>query len=275
MKTAKYLALISAMTLAMHLDLRAQGHGHLNIGALGIQQGDSLAFINGADFAAAGYVKTLAYTNAGRFAGFFHGNFTLTALPATAAYAGPDPAAPALGSFIRFRMTCLAAPAEGQFGFWDSDSTAPSEWLVAGQTSTNLWALSESDGSPGADPYGHRHGRRFTATRAGSYRVAFQAFDTSTNGVNGGPIHAASPSLVVTFQAGVLVSIEPSGRQMRVGFVAPVGGTWQLEVAGSLETGTPWAPMGGPAIGDDYRVYVTDGDATQGPRFYRLKLIAP
>jgi hypothetical protein len=281
MKTSKtknnqYHALVLGLALSLRLDLCAQDHGHLNVGALGMYQDDPLSFVNGADFSyTSGYVKTLTHTNAGRFAGFFQGNFTLTALAATAEHAGPDPAASALGSFIRIRMYCLEAPAAGQFGFWDSGSTSPSELLAAGQISTNLWPLSESDGSPGTDPYGHIHGRRFTATKAGAYKVAFQAFDTSTNGINGGPIHSASAWLEVVFQAGVVVSIEPNGIQKRVWFVAPAGSSWQPEVAGSMDAGARWAPLGGPVIGNDSRIAVIDDEAEIGSRFYRLKMIVP
>lgn len=275
MKTSILLALTFGLCLATGSHLHAQGHGHLNIGALGLNPGDPLAFINGPDFAAdTGYTKTLSFTNGGRFSGYFQGNFTLTALPATAAHAGPDPAAPALGAFVRFQMTCLGAPAGGEFGFWDSGSTAPSESLAAGQTGTNLWAVSESDGSPGSDPYGHIHGRRFTATKAGTNKVAFQAFDVSANGSDGGPIHPPSESLVVSFQAGLLVAIEPNGAQRRIGFVAPAGGTWQLESADSLVRSARWEPASEPMIGNDYRAYRSDSGAAVGPRFYRLKMVA-
>ncbi len=84
MKTTNLLALTFGLVLATGSQLCAQGHGHLNIGALGLNPGDPLAFINGPDFAAdTGYVKTLIHTNGGRFAGYFEGNFTLTTLPAT------------------------------------------------------------------------------------------------------------------------------------------------------------------------------------------------
>lgn len=263
------------LTFCGALFLHAQGHGHLNIGALGRNPGDPLAFINGPDFAAeTGYVKMLNATNGGRFAGYFEGNFTLTALPATAAHAGPDPAAPALGAFIRFQMICLNAPTGGEFGFWDRGSTSPSESLAAGQTGTNWWAVSESDGSPGADPYGHIHGRRFTATKTGTYRVAFEACDTSTNGLNGGPLHAPSAPLIVSFQAGVLVTIESNGPRPRVGFVAPAGQTWQLEFADSLGLLAVWFPAGEPVLGNDYRRVVSD-DSAAGSRFYRLRRTSP
>lgn len=276
MRVFESLVVACVLALSSQFKLHAQGHGHLNIGALGVNQDDPLAFINGADFATdTSYVKTLIHTNGGRFAGYFHGNYTLTALPASAEHAGPDPAAPALGAFIRFRITCLEAPPDGQFGFWDSDSVSPSETLSAGQTGTNLWAVSESDGSPGSDPYGHIHGRRFSATKPGTYKVALQAFDTSTNGPNGGPMHSPSAWLVVTFQAGVLVSIEPDGNQTRIRYVAPVGSVWQLENSSSLGTDAAWSPKGEPVIGDDYRVFLTEANGAEGPRFYRLRRIAP
>ena len=135
--------------------------------------------------------------------------------------------------------------------------------------------MSENDGSPETDPYGHIHGRRFTATRAGTYKIAFRAFDTSTNGSNAGPIHSPSAWLTVTFQAGVLVSIEPGGNQTRIRYVAPVGSAWQLEGSSSLGTDASWSPKGEPVIGNDYRVFLTETNGADEPRFYRLRRIAP
>src|SRR6185503_10153830 len=97
----------------------AQVHGHLNVGAFGTNQNDKLFFANGADFIdSSDYVKTLNFANGGRFAGYLEGNITLTALPATVEHAGPDPDAPALGSYIQFSMSCLGGPPGGSFGFW-------------------------------------------------------------------------------------------------------------------------------------------------------------
>jgi hypothetical protein len=65
-----------------------QDHGHLNVGAVGRNQNDKLIFDNGAVFSTEfGYIKMLTYANAGRYAGHYQGNITLTALPATAALA--------------------------------------------------------------------------------------------------------------------------------------------------------------------------------------------
>jgi hypothetical protein len=57
-------------------------------------------------------------------------------------------------------------------------------------------------GQPGADPFGHIHGRRFTADKAGVYTVGFKAYDISTNGTAGSPIHTAAEILDIVFQAG-------------------------------------------------------------------------
>lgn len=74
--------------------------------------------------------------------------------------------------------------------------------MLPGDISGQLFPLSESDGSPESDPYGHIHGRRFTATKPGVYTAWFRAFDTSVNGANGGPIHAPSEALPIRFLAG-------------------------------------------------------------------------
>ena len=107
------LALALGLALSVQNTVHAQ-HGHLNAGAVGTNQGDQLRWANSADFiASSSYLKTLDYTNSGKYAGYYQGGITLTALPATAAHAGPDPAAPALGSFIQFRMSCLEGPDGG------------------------------------------------------------------------------------------------------------------------------------------------------------------
>ena len=132
--------------------VRAQHGGHLNAGALGRNQNDLLFFANGADFVdSSGFVRTLTFTNDGRFAGYYQGNISLTSLPVTPEHAGPDPDAAALGSFLQFSMSCLSGPAGGSFGFWDVGSTSPTHSILPGENSTNLFVLTESDGSAGSE----------------------------------------------------------------------------------------------------------------------------
>jgi len=75
------LILLLGCSLSLPLTLFAQ-HSHLNAGAVSTNQNAQLIWANGADFAASsGYVKTLEYTNDGRFAGYYQGGITPTALP--------------------------------------------------------------------------------------------------------------------------------------------------------------------------------------------------
>jgi hypothetical protein len=266
-----FMAAIGIVVSALHAQAQ---HGHLNAGAQSTNQNAQLIWANGGDFiASSGYVKTLNYTNAGRFAGYYEGGITLTALPATVAHAGPDPAASALGSYLQFSLACLEGPQGGEFGFWDVGSTNPSISLVVGQTSTNLWRLSESDGSPGSDPYGHIHGRRFTATRSGVYKIGFTAFDTSTNGAASGPIHTASAELPVWFQAGVNIqSVEPDYEDghVHVRFGATAGFSWQVEASTSLGPSALWLPAGNPVTGADVFVELIHDSSPGFQRFYRV-----
>ena len=252
-------------------------HGHLNAGAVGVNQNDKLYFDNGADFITnSGYVKTLTYTNGGRFAGYYEGNITLTTLAATAAFGGPVPNAPALGSFIQAQLVSVEGPAGGSFGFWEAGSTNPTHSLSSGQSGTNMFRLTESDGSPGADPYGHVHGRRFTATQPGFYTVGFRLFDTSTNGTNGGPIHTVSDVLPIYFQAGItIVSTARTGDVMTVSYGSITNQTFALEYTTNLLSASDWDAAGAPLAGTDLLQSQSDTNASGVQRFYRIRATTP
>ena len=113
--------------------------------------------------------------------------------------------APALGSFVRVKITSVTGPENGSFGFWEEDALSPTYSVKTGSgLSTPLWDLSDAvkgAGTVGGDPFGHLHGRHFTADAAGLYTVGFQLFDTSVNGLGGGGIHAPSDVLYINFLA--------------------------------------------------------------------------
>jgi hypothetical protein len=268
----KVLNIVSILLIPC-LHLIAQDHGHLNAGALGTSQNDPLYFANGNDFIdTSGYVKTLTFTNGGRFAGYYQGNITLTALPTTAEHGGPDANASAPGSFLQFRMRCLSGPKGGAFGFWDAGTTSPTESVMPGETSTNMFALTESDGSPGSDPFGHIHGRRFTATKPGIYKIAFKVWDTSTNGVGGGPIHTPSEFLPVYFQADINIThIAKTNLVTSVRYGSTANQIFTLEYTTNLASPIFWLPAAGPTIGSDYFQTFEDPASIDNTRFYRIK----
>lgn len=183
-------------------------HGHLNAGAVGQNQGDRLSFVNGDIFAASsGYVKELPLATSGTYAGYYEGGITLTALPGTVANGGPAAGAAAAGSFLMVGITSVQGPAGGSFSLWEEGATTPTLSYSVGYdvtSPTSLVALSDASagaGILGGDPYGHLHGRRFTATEPGLYTVEFRLFDTSVNGAGGAPIHTPSAELPIQFNA--------------------------------------------------------------------------
>jgi hypothetical protein len=194
---------------------------HFNAGT---NSSGQLFWANGAAFSAdANYFK-LSYSTAGTYAGYYNGAFTMTVLAATSANLGPVPNAPALGSFLQAKLTLVSAPVGGFFDFWLTGDTTPSYVLNVGD-STGLIPISDISlgaGSPGADPYGHIHGRRASATLPGDYIVSFQLFDTSANGVGNGPIYASpSDPFQVDFRA--LDVPEPSAAAL---IILGLGGMW-------------------------------------------------
>ena len=271
-----------ALVVAVLLSWLGQGHllaqhGHLNAGATGKNQGDALYFANGDDFImSSGYVKTLVWTNDGRYAGYFHGGITPTVLPATPDTGGPAPEAPALGSFIGMDLVSVNGPPGGLFGFWENGATEPTVSVSDQGTETDRWLLSESEGEPGSDPFGHIHGRRFTATLPGLYRVGFRLVDLSTNGTEAGPIHTPSEVLYVHFQAGITItSVVRQADSAAVSFGAPVGGSYALEYSTNLATSTVWTPIDSTVPGDDHFQTLLDPDADGSTRFYRVRQISP
>ena len=265
---------LAALTLTLLAESAvAQDHGHLNIGAMGTNQNDQLIFDNGDIFETGyGYVKTLTYTNAFRYAGYFQGNITLTGLAATPAHLGPVPNAAALGSQLFAQLVSVDGPLGGEFAFWESGATTPTIRLACGATGTNAWRVSENDGSPGSDPYGHFHGRRFTATKPGIYTVGFRALDHSSNGAGSGPIHSPSGVLKVFFQAGVnLASVTRTGNVATVTFGGMVNWDFILQCSANLN-GTNWFDIGSTP-GADALQTISDPEATNAMRSYRVLMV--
>lgn len=264
---------LAGLSLIVSLVGFSQDHSHFNIGAATTAQNDPLIFANRDIFeTATNYVKTLTLATNGTYAGYYQGNITFTGLAATEAHAGPEDFAAALGTKIHAQLVAVAGPAGGVFSFWETGATTPTISLTSGTTGTNTWQVSENDGSPGSDPYGHFHGRRFTATTPGIYTVSFRAFDFSTNGMGGGPIHPPSSIVQVYFQAGVnLKAIEPDVDHTHITFSAPIGKTWVVEASDSAATNAVWMTISTPLLGDDYFHEITDETPVEGKRFYRSR----
>jgi hypothetical protein len=244
-----------AVLLSPAAPLLAQ-HAHLNAGAVGSTAGTPLSFANGDLFVTnSGYFLPLKAATNGPYAGFYQGSLTLTALPATGDNGGPTFAHAAPGAHLEAEIASLSGPTGGAFGFWDSDGEEDATELTfsvpVGETAgQRRFTLSQNDGSPEADPFGHVHGRRFTATLPGLYVVGFRLVDTSAHGPGGGPLHPASSLFPMYLQAGTTIAgIEQEPAGWFITFAAEKGRTYQLQQASQLSPQAEWQTVGEPLVG--------------------------
>lgn len=266
---------IVGAALALVASARAQDHGHLYISAYSQQAGAQLYFDNGGIFdLASGYVKTLTLNTspASRYLGRYDGNITVTPRSTNTlrgADYGPNAAAP--GSVIYFQIMHVDGPGGGAFEFWENTGTQPAFSVLVGSGATNVVKVTETNGVPGGDPYGHIHGRRFTATLPGIYRVTFGALDISTNGPAGGPNHTTSAPLTIAFQAGFAVaSVARTNNTATVRFGTATTHDFTLQANTNLLLSNSWVNISAKLRGNDYFQSVPDTTATNTAKFYRV-----
>jgi hypothetical protein len=258
--------------------LRAQ-HIHLNAGALSTTPGSPVSLVNGSGFvAASGYVFNMILRTNGPANGLYDGSPTFTSAGSNG-FDGP-PAAP--GSRLALMIKSLAGPENGSWAFWESlecNDFGPSITfsLVSGTTNgTNRFLLSQNSGLPGEDPFGHCHGRRFTATAPGLYTVGVQVVDVSTNGPSGGPIHTPSPLYFLQYQAGVTISrLAPTNATVTATFGTRTGSRYYLEASPVLDDPFSWTSVAGPVAGDNRLQSAIDPTVVGESRFYRLRVTTP
>ena len=262
-------------------ECRGASHQHLNAGAFGSEAGAALYFVNGDRFAeASGYVVALEKAEEGVHAGLHRGSITLTSLAATLDYGGPAFGHAAMGARLEVGVESLEGPEGGRFGFWEHAGGEEGDVLtfdvpVGTMSGTNRIVLSENDGAAGTDPYGHIHGRVFTATVAGLYTVGLRLLETSGNGEGGGALHRPSEVFRLQFQAGVTLArvTRVSIGEAEVQFGAPSGYLYHLESSSRLGAGADWRTVGSPLPGNDHlqAVRISVSSATG---FFRLKRIS-
>ncbi len=117
------------------------------------------------------------------------------------------------GAWIWMEIVSVSGPAGASFGFWEENrsffSDTPTKSFAANQPTENYrFVLSEGIDDAGEDPFGHIHGRSWTADKPGDYTIGFRLVDLSTSGPGGGPWHA--PSQVYTFRFRAGPSFQPA-----------------------------------------------------------------
>lgn len=284
--TTKLLAILALASGSYSL----HAHDHLAAGATSNTNGATLIFQNDADFGGdVGFVFNLTggTTNDAYLGYYYTDDLVFIALAATPDFGGPEPGAAALGTYIQVKLLSVEGPPGASFGFWETsqdgvDSTNLTWSLpVPYHNGTNLVHVSESDGSPGSDPYGHLHGRIYSFTKPGLYKLTWQFVDTSTNGVNGGPVDLASSPFYLYYQADLtLGGAQTTTNGFNMTFAAPsnipdsgVGPAtnYILQSSPSLGTDANWQPIGATVVGDDHLHTITI--PASGPAQF-LRLVA-
>jgi hypothetical protein len=272
MKFFSVTSLVAGAVVVLADHASAQAHGHLYIGASSRAPGTQLFFDNEYEFAAASnYVKTLTFDTTTKYSNYFQGNITLTGRALYSSNSGPETFAASPGTFIQASIAKVEGPPGGEFAFWENGNNAPTIRVASGNMSTNLFQITSGILSPTSDPYGHIHGRRFTATKPGIYKVSFKAWDTSTNGSGGGPVHTPSELCPVYFQAGLMArSITRTGAMATITYGSFTNSTFTIESATNLLATNIWTAIGPARNGDDY--FQTQRDPNSSAmRWYRVR----
>jgi hypothetical protein len=259
--------------------LPSQADTHIYVGALGTNQNDKLYFSNGGLFDAcqSSYSFPQILRTNGLNKGHYRGDVvSFTALAGTPLNGGPVTGHAAFGSRLALQVVSVEGPAGGGFAFWEGDGESDLGSItfsvpVGTTNGSNFLVVSENNGEPGADPYGHIHGREFTTSLPGIYIVGFRGIDLCTNGPDGGPMHSPSDVLPVRFQAGLRIqNIQILTNRATVSFRSPPGISNLLEAADSITSGH-WQPAAAPLRGNNGLQSFTDTNAPTGNRFYRIR----
>ena len=288
MKITAKLKLPAITSTLLALATSAHAHEHLAAGANSTTPGSPLIFVNAGDYATnSAYVFGLdAGDPASPYDGWYYtGDLVFVALAATPAYGGPEAQAAAIGSHIEVVLETVAGPSGANLGFWETqqdgvDSTNLTWTVPVGLTNgTNHIVVSETDGSPTADPYGHTHGRIYSVDKPGLYTVGFRFVDTSTNGPGGGPIQSPSDHFYLYLQADVTIaSINIDTNGVNLTFSAPSNlpdtGTapatnYRIESTPVLGPLANWQPAADVLVGDDH-LHTIVVPQTNSAAFFRL-----
>lgn len=253
---------------------------HIYAGTSTNEGGNRLAFTVANLFdVASGYRHPMVLRTNGLNAGHYRGDvLTFTALSATDIGTGQLPGRALLGARLAVQVVQVEGPPGGFFEFWEGDGEYPGAEVtfrepVGTSSGTHSLIISENDGSPGSDPYGHIHGREFTTSIAGLYTVGFRLIDVSTHGPAGGPLHAPSDVLFIRFQAGpVIEDIQPVANGTRLSFRIPPGITNVVEFKDGWDS-TVWTPLSSPLRGNNKLQTVIDLQPAEEARWYRLRLL--
>lgn len=281
------LSVFAAWLLAV-LKAGAQ-HAHIYGGAYEHDAGSPLVFPNGYLWDTNSYSGVYPACifmvkddpNVPLYPGLYQSDVSWTSLPATIFTGGPSLYAAELGSFLEMIVRSVQGPPGGAIGLWqENDEFEPTATRnlfsipVGTVNSTHRFNLTQSpeEGGWENDPYGHIHGRRFTANKPGLYTVGVQLIDTSSAGPGGSPNHSPSDTNYFYFQAGLVVEIlKKTNHTAVLRFGLQGFKDYYLEASTNL-IGTNWMTVAREAGASHSDLHtLVDTNATNAVRFYRIR----
>lgn len=258
-------------------------HFHLAAGAASTAPGSQLQFNAANDFLAdSGYAAVMTLRTNPPTVGYYMGGPTFTAAEGDGTEGPPA----ANGAQLWLVVRAVDGPGGGNWSYWEAGpdeeyGTSITFSYAAGTTNgTNAFILSQLNFQP--NPYGHIHGRAFTADKPGLYTVWMQIIDRSRSGPGGGPLHAPSPIYRFYFQAGTTIArLAKSPFQVTATFATLNSNvvrqyTYYLEAAPTLEADTLWTTVAGPLRSNNRLRTLTAPVEPDAPAtFYRLRVTSP
>ena len=264
-------------------------HPHISAGAYEVFPGAPLVFVEGYLYDTNSYSGVYPAClfmakndpNVPLYPDLYQTDVSFTSRPGTIFTGGPALYAAEFGSYIQMIVRSVQGPPGGVIGFWkendefEATSTANLFSVPVGTfNGTNQINLTQSpeEGGWESDPYGHVHGRRFTANKPGLYTVGFQLIDTSTAGPGGAPNHSPSDTNYFYFQAGlVLQLLEKTNTSVVLRFGLQGFKDYYLEMSPTVD-GTNWSTVFREAGANHSDLHtIVDTNATNTARFYRVR----
>jgi hypothetical protein len=293
MKKFSLLKLTALLALAAFCR-PAHAHDHMPASATSSDPGATLQYDPFAtDYTTnSGFVFTTTQgtTNDPYLGYYYSDDQVFIALAATGDNGGPEVGHAAPGTFIQVKLLSVEGPSGASFGFWETLGQGPDGEGIDGtnltwsvpvpyHNGTNLIYVSQSDGSPGSDPYGHIHGRVYSVTKPGLYTATWQFVDTSTNGPGGGPVDLPSAPFATYYQADLTIAgIAPSPNGINLKFATPSNQPddlstppWNyfLQSSPSLGSDANWQQVGDTIVGDNTLHNLTLANSGSN-QFFRL-----